>query len=158
MNKKGFTTVELVLTIVLVVIIMLSVINVTYTYSDRSNYEEIVTEVIDYKNTLTKIIYDDILNTEDPVVSITKIDENNYNLITKSNIEIPLIIIKEEKRVGVNYNGVEYLIPGSTDGLIDKSDLKITYKEDIINNFYSLDITFVHYNLEDEYRIHFVIS
>lgn len=54
MNKQGFTTVELILTMVLVMIIMATITNVTYTYRDRSTYEELKTEVTDYKNTTTK--------------------------------------------------------------------------------------------------------
>ena len=61
MNKKAFTTVEMILTILLVVVIMATITSVTLVYRDKSEYEESVTEIENYKNTLTKIIYDDIL-------------------------------------------------------------------------------------------------
>lgn len=154
-NKKGFTTVELVLTIVLVIIIMGTITNVTYTYRDRSIYEETLTEVINYKNTLTKIIYDDILNSSDPVVKITKVDDN-YKLITLNNKEFALNLINETNKVGISYNGIDYIIPGSVDELVSIEG--IDYVEDNDNGLYRLDIMFSHRNLEDTYKIHLVIS
>ena len=56
MNKKAFTTVEMILTILLVVVIMATITSVTLVYRDKSEYEENVTEIDNYKNTLTKII------------------------------------------------------------------------------------------------------
>ena len=48
MNKNGFTTVELLLTMIFVITIMAIITSVTYTYQDRSKYEEKVTEVMNY--------------------------------------------------------------------------------------------------------------
>ena len=85
MNKQGFTTVELILTMVLVMIIMATITNVTYTYRDRSTYEELKTEVTDYKNTTTKIIYDALLDTTDRVIRMEKISDLEYKFYTESN-------------------------------------------------------------------------
>ena len=50
MNNKGFTTVELILTMVLVITIMFSITSVTYVYRDRSKYEDdpIFIEIINW--------------------------------------------------------------------------------------------------------------
>ena len=156
MNNKGFTTVELVLTIVLVAIIMATITNTTFVYRDRSQYEETKSEIINYKNTLTKIIYDDILNTTDPILEVIKISDSNYKLITSNNVEKNLTVINETKRIGINYNGIDYIIPDSNDDLIEYEG--VVYKEDTINNLYSLEIMFSHSNLEDTYKIRLVIT
>lgn len=155
MNKKGFTTIELVLTIVLVVIIMMTITSVTYTYRDRSNYEELITEVTNYKNTLTKIIYDDLLDETNLVTKIEEIDSNNYNLISENNT-ILLTVLNNVNEVGINYNGVKYLFPNAEDGLVEFKNVE--FKEDTTNGLYSLDIIFQHKAIENETRIHFAIS
>ena len=158
MNKKGFTTVELILTIVLVVIIMGTITSVTYTYRDRSEYEKLITEVTNYKNTLTKTIYDDLLNSSDPVKSITKVSDTSYKFITKNNQQIILNIINDSTngRIGINYNGIDYLVPGSGDELVSFEG--VVYHEDNLNNLYKLDIMFSHRQLEDYTIVHLVIS
>ena len=155
MNKKGFTTVELVLTLVLVAIIMATITNTTFVYRDRSQYEDTKSEIINYKNTVTKIIYDDILDAINPIISITKVSDNNYNLITNTE-EKSLIIINETKKIGINYDGVDYIVPDSEDELVEF--IGVNYKEDTINNLYSLEIMFSHSNLEDTYKIRLVIT
>ena len=157
MNKNGFTTVELILTMVLVITIMATITSVTYTYRDRSNYEQIVTEVNDYKNKVTKIIYDDILNKENGIVGLKQdslndktfyfVDENDNNV--KS-----LIIIDETNRVGISYDGIDYLIPNTS---YEGYELyPAEFSED--NNIFGLDINFKNKYLEDKFKIHFVIS
>lgn len=166
MNKKGFTTVELILTVLLVIIIMGTVSSVTYTYRDRSNYEETLTKVTDYKNTLTKIIYDDILNREDPVIEIVVVTQGDnfvyeYVLKTKSGKDIPLTIIEEEDKVGINYNGIEYLIPGSEDGLVEVYKYiedKEFYQYNSTNGYSSLEIIFSHRNLEENFKIKLIVA
>ena len=154
MNKKGFTTVELILTIALVIIIMSTITSVTFVYRDRSDYEENVTQIATYKNTLTKIIYDDILDLNDPVVSIKK-DDNFYTLTTKNNKTIPLKIIEEDDKVGILYNNMEYIIPGSNDGSIELQNVKL--QTDDVNKIYVLDITF-NSLITDPFTIHFMVS
>ncbi len=154
MNNKGFTTIELILTIVLVVVIMATITNVTYTYRDRSEYEKTLTEVTNYKNNLTKIIYDDILKGPNRVVGISKINNNSYRLYTTTTTAKSFQIIDETSKVGINYDGVEYLVPGCEDGLVTLETVSF-YSA---NNIYKLDVVFRHRNLEELIKIHFVIS
>lgn len=158
MNNKAFTTVELVLTIVLVMIIMATITNVTYTYRDRSEYESLISEITTYKNTTTKILYDDILNPDngDKVIKITKTDENHYELITKKGISKTITIYDLDTKVGINYQGVDYIVPDSNDALVEF--VGVNYKEDSTSNLYMLDIIFNHHKLEDDFKIHLVIS
>ena len=154
MNNKGFTTIELVLTIVLVIIIMGTITNVTYTYRDTANSEETKTNIINYKNTLTKIIYDDIFLEE--VVSIEEVDNNNISLIKENGEKIELSLINESNEVGILYNGVKYIIPESDDELIVMKGM--TLKRNVEMNLYTVDIIFYHRVLETDYSIHFMVS
>lgn len=168
MNKKGFTTLELLLTMVLVVSIMVTITNTTYVYRDRSEYEALLTEITDYKNTLTKIIYDDILSKDNRSNRVTKIvrnSTNSYTLVTPTR-NIPLIIYNSDDKVGVAYDTVDYIVPGSEEELVTIED--ITYHpdpvlekdiyEDTENTIYSLEIVFKHRNLNEYFKIKIAVS
>ncbi len=168
MNKKGFTTLELLLTMVLVVGIMVTITNVTYVYRDRSEYEELLTEITNYKNTLTKIIYDDILsknNRSNRVTKIVRNSTNSYTLETPTR-NIPLYIYNLDDKVGISYDSVDYIVPGSEDEFVTIEDItyhpdpileKETY-EDPENTIYSLEIVFKHRNLNELFKIKFAVS
>ncbi len=161
MNKKGFTTIELLLTMLVVVVIMASITSVTYTYRDRSKYEEIITEVTDYKNMVTKIIYDDIIDSSNPVVKLTKVDSKNFTLTRKNNSTINLQILDNTNEKGITYNGIKYVIPDSSKGYITFEGTTLypnDFPEREDTGLYSLDIVFSHRNLEDNFKIHFAID
>lgn len=160
MNKKGFTTVELVLTIILVTTLMATITSVTLVYRDRADYEEAIASVKDYKNTLTKIIYDDILDTTNPVTSIIYDSNNNaYTLVRKDNsnpITLKIINVNEndKKEVGIEYGGIKYLVPGSDKGLIEFQNVEFSNQD----NIYTMNITFLSKQFDDPITIHFVVS
>ena len=158
MNKKGFTTVELVLTIILVTTLMATITSVTLVYRDRADYEEAIAGVKDYKNTLTKIIYDDILDTSNPVTSITyDSNDNTYTLVRKDNsITLKIINVNEndKKEVGIEYGGIKYLVPGSDKGLIEFQNVEFSNQD----NIYTMNITFLSKQFDDPITIHFVVS
>lgn len=158
MNKKGFTTVELVLTIILVTTLMATITSVTLVYRDRADYEEAIAGVKDYKNTLTKIIYDDILDTSNPVTSITyDSNDNTYTLVRKENsITLKIININgtDKKEVGIEYGGIKYLVPGSDKGLIEFQNVEFSNQD----NIYTMNITFLSKQFDDPITIHFVVS
>ena len=161
MNKKGFTTIELLLTMLVVVVIMASITSVTYAYRDRSKYEETVTEVTNYKNMVTKIIYDDIIDSSNPVVKLTKVDSKNFILTRKNNSTINLQILDNTNEKGITYNGIKYVIPDSSKGYITFEGTTFypnDFPEREDTGLYSLDIVFSHRNLEDNFKIHFAID
>ena len=61
MNKKGFTVIEVVVSFGILAVVMLVVITFMITYRDKVKNAEVETQLLDYKNTLTKIIYDEII-------------------------------------------------------------------------------------------------
>ena len=144
MNKKGFTTVELILTMSIVIVIMTTITSVTYTYRDRSKYEEIVTNVQNYKNSVTKIIYDDILDIGTTGNGkVTKIEEkvknSSYDLIADSKT-YNLMIINNSNEVGINYAGIKYIVPGSSSSLVKFDGVEMKPSDGSDSTLYTLDI------------------
>jgi len=172
MNNKGFTTVELILTMAIVMIVMTTIVGVTYTYRDQSSYEEVLTEITDYKNSLTKIIYDDIFDIKDEsqesqgkVIKINKVDDNGkkYTLETDKGVIYNLEIISETNKVGIKYGAsgdeVEYIIPGSTDSLVSfQNEVTLQPNDGSESDIYLLDIYFHHKQLKDRFKIHIIVS
>ncbi len=164
MNRKGFTTVELLLTMILVMIIMSTITSVTYAYRDRSTYEDILTNITNYKNNVTKVIYDDILTTtqDDKIISMSKVSNTNYTFNTSTtNNKYSLIIIDEPNKKGIAYgeasNLVEYIIPGSDEGLIEIEPDNSFYAN-TATNVYSFELVFHHRTLDKSFSIKFTIS
>ena len=165
MNKKGFTTVELILTMSIVIVIMSTITSVTYTYRDRSKHEEVISEVKNFKNSVTKIIYDDILDVgitgNGKVTKIEKVNNTSYNLVaTTAGVEkkYNLTIINNPTEVGINYDGTKYIIPGSSSSLVEYKGSEMKPADGSDSNLYVLNIYFSHKNLDDQIKIHLVVS
>lgn len=153
MNKKAFTTVEMILTILLVVVIMATITSVTLVYRDKSEYEESVTEIENYKNTLTKIIYDDILDETNPVTSIIE-NGNTYTLVRETNpITLEIINDPSNNKIGIKYDSVNYLVPGCDKGLVSFEGVDLTNT----NGIYNMNINFSSRKYEKMLTIHFII-
>ncbi len=166
MNKKGFTTIELILTMAIVITIMATITSVTYVYRDKSVEEQTITDIMNYKNTVTKVIYDDILENGNEVIKLEN-DDNKYILTRKDNSTITLEIIDRNVQrngtiiheVGIIYDGIEYLVPGSLGSLVTFDGVS-TYPSDLEeeSNYYGLDIVFSHKNIKEPIKLHFIIS
>ena len=153
MNKKAFTTVEMILTILLVVVIMATITSVTLVYRDKSEYEESVTEIENYKNTLTKIIYDDILYKSNPVTSIIE-NGNTYTLVRATNpITLEIINDPSNNKIGIKYDSVNYLVPECDKGLVSFEGVDLTNT----NGIYNMNINFSSRKYEKMLTIHFVV-
>lgn len=153
MNKKAFTTVEMILTILLVVVIMATITSVTLVYRDKADYEENVTEIENYKNTLTKIIYDDILDETNPVTSIIE-NGNTYTLVRATNpITLEIINDPSNNKIGIKYDSVNYLVPGCDKGLVSFEGVDLTNT----NGIYNMNINFSSRKYEKNLTIHFVV-
>ena len=153
MNKKAFTTVEMILTILLVVVIMATITSVTLVYRDKAEYEESVTEIENYKNTLTKIIYDDILDETNPVTGIIE-NGNTYTLVRATNpITLEIINDPSNNKIGIKYDSVNYLVPGCDKGLVSFEGVDLTNT----NGIYNMNINFSSRKYEKNLTIHFVV-
>lgn len=171
MNNKGFTIVEVLIAFILLAAILLSLISFSVTYRDKVREEEVRTQLNDYKNMLTKIIYDDIILQN--ITSISKCDgqvDGNITCVNFTNskgdsYKLEMLSLSEntanlKKGMYLNYNGVNYMLPDSD---LNKTDEKmcafydafeLTNYEDI----YALKISYKHYSMDDVYVISLVVN
>lgn len=79
MNNRGVTVVEILVSFILISILIVGMMNVVYLYRGKistSNYRK---QLITYKNTLTKDIYNDILKKK--VYDVKRCDDNEKRCI-----------------------------------------------------------------------------
>ncbi len=62
LNNKGFTIAEVLVSFSLITLILLSIISTTVFYRDKLKEEEVKYQLVDFKNSITKIIYDDVIS------------------------------------------------------------------------------------------------
>ena len=157
MNNKAFTTVELILTMAHVIVIIATITSVTLVYRDRLDYEEEISLAKNYKNTVTKIIYDDILDQTNKVTSLETIEENKkYALVKKDNTKVNLEILNDipNKQIGIMYDDVKYIVPGVDRDLIEFQSVEVITK----SNYTAVNIYFLSKKYKDPLTIHFIIS
>ncbi len=175
MNKKGFTTVELVVSFVLVVIILITLVGFTVNYRDKVKIEQIKSKLIDFKNTVTKAVYDDITEYNIQKIEYCVGDINCVNFVDSSNNFHTLKIFYECKnnietcltkdyRTYLSYDNIKYELPDSDINKYAVADGKIYVNEkacdfdlfelsNYSNSIYSLKIVFSHYMFDDNYEI-----
>ena len=62
LNNKGFTIAEVLVSFSLITLILASIISATIFYRDKLKNEEVISQLMDFKYTITKVIYDDIID------------------------------------------------------------------------------------------------
>ncbi len=137
MNNKGFTTVEVIVSFALVVIIMASMTTMLIAYRDSINIEETKSKMIEFKNTFTYMVYQDIIydgvvgiqpckdNTDDTLVNLcvefigTRVVDSTTGrkAVNRLILEPDVLTIgsegEEQRRVYLNYNGIRMMLPDS---------------------------------------------
>ena len=168
MNKKGFTIAEIIVSFSLVSVILASMVGATIYYRDKVKEEEVVTQLIDFKNSVTKIIYDDILiNTSRKITSVERCVgiTNCVNFIDTTNTSHPLRIVYnpagEITGAYLSYDGKLYMLPDSdlgngTELVCDfMGGFDIDYYEDTTNgvDLYTVKTSYRHKDLGKQYSI-----
>lgn len=160
MNKKGFTVVEVVIAFSILAVILVSLFTYTVIYRDKVSTEEIRTQLIDFKNTITKTIYDDIVM--DNYFKIESCGTNCVNFVDYSNNNHPLQIVtisentqNRKKGLYLNYDGTYYMLPDSD---LNKDTENMCAFETISlqnyqNKIFHLRIPFIHYILNEKFEI-----
>ena len=133
-NKKGFTIAEIVVSFSLLSVIFISVIGTTVFYRNKMKEEEVITQLTDFKNVITKAIYDDILSHDDnEIVSVSSCIgiDNCVNFIDKENNSHILRILEYTNNNSNPGNGV-YLSYNDNLYMLPDSDLYTFSEEDIV--------------------------
>lgn len=84
LNNKGMTLIEIIVCFVIVVVIVLSMFKVVNNYKDKQDVESYKSSIITYKNTITKTIWEDIINHKGIVKYEKNSNSQDQNGITVS--------------------------------------------------------------------------
>ena len=166
MNKKGFTIVEVVIAFSILGVVLISLFGFVSFYRDKVRNEQIKTQLIDFKNTITKVVYDDIIG--DKIISMEYCDgiekcvifkdpDNNQHIIEVKEVTTTGA---EKKGLYINYDGTMYMLPDSD--LKDTKGYMCSFEDFVLQSYddkiYSLTITFVHRSLNEKYSINLTIT
>ena len=170
LNKKGFTIAEVLVSFILITIVLSSIVSSTIYYRDRLKEEEVISQLYDFKNNVTKIIYDDIL---DESKGISRVEtcvgtSNCVNFISKDDVSYTLKIVDQPQTVGnktrgvyLYYDGVEYMLPDSDLGDTDERVCDFIGGIELAeydNKMYKVKTSFKHKDYDLQYDLLFVIS
>ena len=152
LNKKGITSVELLVCFIIVSTIVVSMYNLILNYRNREQIEEINNEVIAFSNNLQEVIQSDFVMGH--LVSVSNVSEDGYSAtftFDTPNSYTTTIKIDPDRGVisyGKSGDVIDYEIPGIVD-LMLSSDSKITYIP-ASNGYVKIDIILTHPNFSDE--------
>ena len=168
MNKKGFTIAEVIVSFSLVSVILVSMVGATIYYRDKVKEEEVITQLVDFKNTITNVIYDDILiHNNRKISSIERCIEtpNCINFLDKEyaahTLKIEYNPMGQKKGAYLSYDGKLYMLPDSDLGQDDDrtcdfvGGFDIDYYHDTTNkmDLYTVKTSFEHKDLNKQYTI-----
>lgn len=145
MDKKGFTTIELIMSFSIISILLVGLMAFVMTYRNRVSNEELRNNMLDLKNTITKVVYDDIVS--DKYVNIAACVASNTCAVfkDKDNVSHELKVVNKNSEQYFNYDGLSYLIPEHVlirDFEIRNNELlshlKIVMHHEILNDDYEI--------------------
>ena len=168
LNNKGFTIAEVLVSFSMITIILASMVSATIFYRDKLKDEEVISQLYDFKNTVTKVIYDDITRGE--IVRLERcvntpncinfIDTNGDSRVLQI-IEVNRTTSTNKRGVYLSYRGIQYMLPDSDLGggydrvcdFVGGFELK-----EYENKLYKVKTTFRHSNLDLQLDLSFVIT
>ena len=137
LNNKGLTAIEVLVCFAIISVIVISMLNIVNNYKNKQNLESYKSSINTYKTTLTKAIYDDIINNKG-VINVSRVED------VKSEYEftdtITLEYMNNKKSIITIYNYTKCFI-------IDDNNNKTDKQECIDNNKDNID------NINSEYYI-----
>ena len=152
LNKKGITSVELLVCFIIVSTIVVSMYNLILNYRNREQIEEVNNEVVSFSNNLQGVIQSDFVMGH--LVSVSNVSEDGYSATftfdTPNSYTTTITIKPNEGVISYGKSGevIDYEIPGIVD-LMLSSDSKITYIP-ASNGYVKIDIILTHPNFSDE--------
>ena len=152
LDKKGITSVELLVCFIIVSTIVVSMYNLILNYRNREQIEEINNEVVSFSNNLQKDIQKDLINGH--LINVTNISADGYSATftfdTPNSYTTTIKIDPDRGVISYGRSGevIDYEIPGIVD-LMLSSDSKITYIP-ASNGYVKIDIILTHPNFSDE--------
>lgn len=152
LNRKGITSVELLVCFIIVSTIVVSMVNMIMNYRNKEQIEEINKEVIAYSNNLQKIIQDDLIKGH--LTGVTGVTSDGYSAtltFDKPSSYTTTLVINPNDFVisyGREGNVIDYEIPNIPD-LKLSGESSITYIP-ANNGYLQIKIVLTHPNFKDE--------
>lgn len=152
LNKRGLTSVELLVCFVIVSTIVVSMYNLILSYRNKEQIEEINNEVISFSNTLQRDIQEDFIKGH--LVNVANVSSNGYRatftFANPSTYQTTLNIKPDDGIISYTKNGntTDYKIPSIAD-LMLSPDSKIEYFP-ATNGYVKIIIILTHPNFSDE--------
>ncbi len=152
LNKKGVTSVELLVCFIIVATIVVSMYNLILNYRNREQIEEINNEVISFSNNLQEVIQSDLIMGH--LVNVTNVSSDGHKATftfdTPSSYTTTLTINPDTGVISYGRSGnvINYEIPGIAD-LMLSPDSKIEYIA-AANGYLKITIILTHPNFTDE--------
>ena len=172
LNKKGFTIAEVLVSFSLISMILLSIISLTVFYRDKLKEEEVISQLVDFKNTITKVVYDDILAGKASraerclgISNCIQLIGNDESVHTLRIIEVSNTTSELVRGTYLSYDDIKYRLPDSD---LSETDANGTIVRvcDFINglnfvyddNLYTVKISFEHKDYGLKYDINLTMS
>lgn len=152
LNKKGITSVELLVCFIIVSTIVVSMYNLILNYRNREQIEEVNNEVVSFANSLQEVIQSDFVMGH--LVDVSNVSNDGYSATftfdTPNSYTTTIKIDPDRGVISYGRSGevIDYEIPGIVD-LMLSSDSKITYIP-ASNGYVKIDIILTHPNFTDE--------
>ena len=152
LNKKGITSVELLVCFIIVSAIIVSMYNLILNYRNREQIEEINNEVISFSNNLQEVIQSDLVMGH--LVSVSNVSVDGYSATltfdSPNNYTTTITIKPNEGVISYGKSGdvIDYEIPGIAD-LMLSPDSSIEYIP-ATNGYLKITIILTHPNFTDE--------
>ena len=152
LNKKGITSVELLVCFIIISTIVVSMYNLILNYRNREQIEEINNEVIAFSNNLQQVIQSDLIMGH--LSNVTNVSSDGHSAtftFDTPNSYTTTITIKPNEGVisyGKSGDVIDYEIPGIAD-LMLSPDSSIEYIP-ATNGYLKITIILTHPNFTDE--------
>ena len=152
LNKKGITSVELLVCFIIISTIVVSMYNLILNYRNREQIEEINNEVVSYANSLQEVIQGDLVMGH--LVSVSNVSNDGYKATftfdTPNSYTTTLTINPSSGVISYGRSGevINYEIPNIADLMLSR-DSKIEYLSGF-NGYIKITIILNHPNFPDE--------
>lgn len=139
LNNKGLTIIELIITFAILMLVILGMLKVITDIKSDVGNKSFAREMLDYKNTMTKTIYDDVIK-----LDFTKIEECETTSSTCKRLYFNKAANYKElsiNRIGmiVTYDGINYPIPNSSELKLNNTLIETS------NNVLTIEVSYFEY-------------
>ena len=87
LNNKGLSIVEFIVVFVMLMILTTGMMNIIIKLKDNNNEKELTRELLTYKNSITKLINDDLIYNNTRYILLTNVDNVKDSCIRKIRVD-----------------------------------------------------------------------